>query len=377
MSKILADRISEGLIHDNEETLPKIFCLKLNKDREELRALLDARPSVRVVDHYEEIIKELLIIENPPLRGDPDQLNKAFRERITTNSRPDGDVEDCGIWIYYSWSQVLLHLPEENDYYRLRTARNHELVTIEEQDILKSARIGIIGLSVGQASALTLTISGIGKNLKLADPDTIDASNLNRIHAGAADIGTAKTTLLARRITEIDPFARPEIFSQKITKENIDNFLVKNSKLQIIIDAFDDVKMKVELRRAARRHGVAVLMATDVGDGAVLEIERYDLDSQTPMFGGRISESNLNNIPERPTINQMGQIAMAMIGLTHPPERMIKSIQGLGRHLSGYPQLALASFLCGSLTTYAAKKIALGDPDIPKRISILLEDLKK
>ena len=47
---------------------------------------------------------------------------------------------------------------------------------------------------------------GIGGELRLADFDVLDLSNLNRITGGVADVGVTKVVLAAREVAELDPY---------------------------------------------------------------------------------------------------------------------------------------------------------------------------
>ncbi len=362
-------------VSDTKSTKPQLFEADVVSSQKALEEMLTKDKTIEVVDHYEDMLRELFTLDHPQLKVNKIKLQQEF-ESWAQRQRDDKErFTRCGIWAYYPWRQQLVHVVSEDAYNRLRTARNHLLVNQDEQRILRGIRVGIIGLSVGQASAMTLAISGICKKLRLADPDIIETTNLNRIHAGIADIGLRKTVKVSRLITELDPFANPELFSEAITEGNIDNFLLGDNKLDIVIDAFDDVRMKTQLRKVARKLRIPVIMATDVADGAVVEIDRYDLNPDIQMFGGRIDERELDNLPTEADIKDMAQIAMKMIGVQNPPERMMASIRALGTEIAGYPQLALASFLGGALTTYVIKQITLGNNTLPPRVEVSLSHL--
>ncbi len=66
----------------------------------------------------------------------------------------------------------------------MRLDRNRNLITAEEQDRLGLLRIGIVGLSVGHAIAYILAQEGLCGQLRLADFDDLELSNLNRVPAG-------------------------------------------------------------------------------------------------------------------------------------------------------------------------------------------------
>ncbi|MFH1781247.1 MAG: ThiF family adenylyltransferase, partial [Patescibacteria group bacterium] len=285
------------------------------------------------------------------------------------------DLDYFGVWVFYPWNNELVHCLPEDEYYMIRTARNRNLVTSKEQEKLRDFTIGIIGLSVGQASALTLAISGMCNCMKLADPDVIEASNLNRIHGGLNVVGLYKTEYIARRIYELNPFAKLKVYPESITEKNLNTFLMEDYKVNAIIDAFDDVKMKIKLRMVAKEKRIPVLMATDLGDGVIIDIERYDINKDTPIFNGRLHENEIQKLPDKMKYKDIAQIAMRMIGKENIPKLMIESLQLVGKEISGHPQLGLASFLGGSIMSYAIKQICLGKVMKSERLYIQFEKL--
>ena len=81
----------------------------------------------------------------------------------------------------------------------LRTDRNRNLITAEEQHRLGALRIGVVGLSVGHVIAHTLVMQGLCGELRLADFDDLELSNLNRIPATVFDLGRQQGASLAAR----------------------------------------------------------------------------------------------------------------------------------------------------------------------------------
>jgi len=65
----------------------------------------------------------------------------------------------------------------------LRTARNKNFITAAEQKRYRNLKIGIMGMSVGSNVIWPLVASGGPKFLRIADADTIEISNLNRMLA--------------------------------------------------------------------------------------------------------------------------------------------------------------------------------------------------
>ena len=80
------------------------------------------------------------------------------------------------------------------------------LITTDEQDRLGALRIGVIGQSAGHAIAYALAAQGLCGELRLADFDRLELTNLNRVPATVFDLGENKATVAARRIAELDPY---------------------------------------------------------------------------------------------------------------------------------------------------------------------------
>jgi len=86
----------------------------------------------------------------------------------------------------------------------LRLDRNRNKLTRAEQARQRTLRIGVVGVSAGHMIAHVLAMEGLAGEIRLADFDTIELSNLNRIPASVLDLGVNKAVVAARRIAEID-----------------------------------------------------------------------------------------------------------------------------------------------------------------------------
>lgn len=278
----------------------------------------------------------------------------------------NGNSEDW--WVCFPWNCKTVKISPEDEYYRQRTDRNRNLITPEEQIKFRNCKIGIAGLSVGSAILETLVLSGGPKKIKLADPDTVEISNLNRMKATLINLGQNKTEVAARRAWEIDPFADIELWTDGIKEESLDDFM---TGLDIFIDEMDNLRLKVLSRLVCRRLKVAVLMATDLGDKVMLDIERFDHESERPIFHGSV---NLN--PEdlkEVSKDDWHKIASQIMGSENMPKRLTESV--LNKSLNGAPQLGSTAALAGAAATYAVRQIAC-DYDMPSgRYFIDLEKL--
>jgi hypothetical protein len=201
-----------------------------------------------------------------------------------------------GRWAYYPWRRVLVGVLEEDAFRRLRLDRNRNKITEAEQDRLGRLRIGVVGLSVGHAVAHTLALEGLCGELRLADFDTVEVSNLNRVWATLIDLGVNKAVVAARRIAELDPYLPTRVFPQGVTDAGLAEFL---DGLDVLVEECDSLDVKVRLREEARRRGIPVLMETS--DRGLLDVERFDLEPHRPLFHGLLGEVDSADLAELST----------------------------------------------------------------------------
>ena len=103
-------------------------------------------------------------------------------------------------------------------HHELRFDRNRYAITVDEQRRLAGLCVAVAGLSVGRAVVSTMAHEGIGGELRLADFDVLDLSNLNRVAGGVADVGVNKVVLAAREVAELDPYVRVVTFPAGSTR---------------------------------------------------------------------------------------------------------------------------------------------------------------
>ncbi len=182
-----------------------------------------------------------------------DRLHKQLAEYVKL-SRPDKnlstneieseirvhfpDIDAISLYVYYPWKSTLVRIVEESLFKAIRTNRNKLKITTEEQEKFEQSKIGVVGLSVGNAVATTLAMERVGGTLVLADYDELEVSILNRLRAGLCDLDLPKNIIAARQIAEIDHFTfiKVVLFSDGITNSNIDSFLNTAGGLDTLSD---------------------------------------------------------------------------------------------------------------------------------------------
>jgi hypothetical protein len=310
------------------------------------------------VDIFERQLRELFEILYPAKRLLPasyqDELQAFLGSRLA-----DGLG---GNWIYYPWNGYLVHAVNSADYLALRTNRNKNLITREEQEKLINACIGIVGLSIGSHFVESLAYNGIANALKLAEFDTLETSNLNRLRAGIKDVGEPKIALAVRRVYEIHPYADLFPYPSGLTEDVLHDFLYGDPQPQLIFEVIDDFKMKVRLRIEARKARIPVIMLTNLGDNILVDVERYDLDPSLPLFNGLIGYTPEKILQSEITEIENVEFVIKFVGREYIPTRALQTLYEINRTLVGRPQLYSTVTVGGGLASYLARRFLLGKP---------------
>jgi hypothetical protein len=317
-------------------------------------------------DTIEDQLRDLVACRHPA-----EDLDRAGLDRLVGAHLAGRQGAEYGRWVHYPWSGRLVHLLAEDEFRELRSNRNRDKITAEEQRRLRQTTIGVVGLSVGQASAVTLALEGVGGAFRLADFDTLSLSNLNRLRAGTYELGVNKAVLAARQMFEIDPYLDIEIFPQGLGEENLAHFLGEgDDKLDVLVEECDDFFVKVLARHHARRCGIPVIM--DTNDRGLLDIERFDLEPERPLFHGLAGELD----PERLrglTMKEKVPYVMRIIDATSISPRLASSMPQIKRTICTWPQLASGVALGGALVADAVRRVLLGQMSVSGRFYVDIE----
>ncbi len=343
---------------------PEFFDLTREKDRTIVSDLLERSPHIAVIDTLETQLKELLTLERPELYQDKARRDTEF---LAYRRRYQGEREwwELGLWCYLPWREVLLHLLSDAEFQKVRTARNRNLIPPNEQERYYQSAIGIAGLSVGNSCALALVLMGGGKRLRLADLDTLELTNLNRIRGSIADLTKPKVHMTAQQIYELDPYADLTLFPDGLTEENIVAFFDGPPRLDVVVDEIDNLGLKFRIREEAKKRRIPVIMATDNGDSGLVDIERYDLEPDIAPFHGRGGPDLKDRVVQgpRPPLPVIGRIIGGqLVGWDIVEPRMLDSLLEIGKTIPTWPQLGGAALLNGVAVAVAIRKILTGRP---------------
>jgi len=366
-------RTIAGLLASTQELsqiyLPVILHLNNPADKQIFDDLLKNEKALFVHDEMYGQLQELVKCKNPSIKIKPEDYTTLVNDHLKGQA-----ITEYGVWVYYPWSRRLVHLLDEEEFIEVRTNRNQNKITRAERQLLSTKKIGVVGLSVGQSIALTMAMERVCGEIRLADFDTAELSNLNRIRTGLHNMGVNKTIIAAREIAEIDPFIKVKIFNDGLHKQNMDEFFTGGGKLDLFIEVCDGIDIKLESRFKARELQIPVVM--DTNDRGMLDIERFDLEPGRSILHGLTDAFIENNSISVTDENRM-PIVMSILSFDSLSERMKSSMAEINKTINTWPQLASSVVLGGAITTDIARRILLNEHTHSGRYYVDLDDIFK
>lgn len=259
-------------------------------------------------------------------------------------------------WAYYPWRRTLVRVLGPRGFRLVRLDRNRNKITREEQDAFAGKVLGVVGLSVGHAIAHTMALQGLCGEIRLADFDTIELSNLNRIPATLLDLDVNKAVVVGRRIAELDPYLRVVVFDEGLTEAGMAQFV---DGLDILIEECDSLDMKLLVREAARAEGIPLIMETS--DRGLLDVERYDLEPDRPLFHGLLGDTTASDLRGLSTHDKVPHV-LRILEPGQLSARMAASMTEVDQTLKTWPQLGGDVTLGAATVAAAVTRINRGAP---------------
>jgi len=351
--------LANDLIHTEEgwgdaASWPLVLDRARTADNERMNHLVASGQVRHLHDTIERQIEDLVRVR--ARRGD-----LSARELAEGRAALLGDTDPAafGRWVFFPWSGRMVHVLPPAEYAELRLDRNRHQVSADEQRRLAGFHVGIVGLTTGNAVALTLALEGACGHLKLADAEEAWLGDLNRLRAGVQDLGVPKTVLAARQVSEADPYARVTLFHEGLGEENADDFLGGDVPLHAVIDACSDLYARVLLRERARARGIPVLTAA--GDRGTVEVERFDLEPDAPLFHGRAGDITAARVRKMDDGERMA-VELAITEADRASVRTAASVVEIRRTITALPVLASDAALGSAAVAVAVRRLALGQP---------------
>jgi len=164
-------------------------------------------------------------------------------------------------------------------------ARLETLIGKEKLDLIASKKILVLGVGgVGGFVIEGLVRSGI-VNVTIVDKDIIEETNLNRqIIALRSTIGKYKADVMKSRIEDINANAKVSVIKKQIVTSDIE--FLNLDKYDYIVDAIDDVPVKLALIKYALKNNLKFIVSTGTAkklDPSKLKITTLDKTAYDPL----------------------------------------------------------------------------------------------
>ncbi len=145
----------------------------------------------------------------------------------------------------------------EEEFYESLWFRSSMVFTDREKELLKNAKVGVIGVGgTGGIASEQLIRGGVG-SVTLVDMDIFELSNINRQHfCTLSTIGMKKVDAGRQRLQDLNPFAKIETFDRGIDKDNAKEII---KGMDFIIDASDNKSAHYPLHRAAKELKIPII----------------------------------------------------------------------------------------------------------------------
>lgn len=154
-----------------------------------------------------------------------------------------------------------------------RFSRTKLLIGEKAVETLKKSKVAIFGIGgVGSYVVEGLARAGIG-NFILVDKDEVDITNINRqIIATTKTVGKPKVEVSKKRILEINPEAKVEIYQEFFMSETKG---ILDDSIDYIVDAVDTVTAKIEL--VVRANKLKIPIISSMGTGNKLDPTAFEV----------------------------------------------------------------------------------------------------
>jgi len=147
--------------------------------------------------------------------------------------------------------------------------RNYGFWNEAEQKALLTKKVAIAGVG-GDGFQLGLKLAMMGvENFSIADPEDFEAENSNRVlGATTNDCGQNKADIFKKRVLELRPNAKIEIFNDGVTKDNVVDFM---ADADLVLDESELTHLEIgtNIAREARRIKVPDLFLMNIGFAAI------------------------------------------------------------------------------------------------------------
>ena len=167
------------------------------------------------------------------------------------------------------------------------------LIGEEQLNKLANSKILLVGVGgVGGFALEALVRSGFS-NITIVDGDNVDLSNLNRqIISNKKNIGKCKVKVTQDRILAINENIKIKTIDIFLTLDNFSEYI--NDKYDYIIDACDDIKIKIALIKYATSNNIKIISC--LGTGKKLKPRELEITTLDKTYNDALAKKLRNEL---------------------------------------------------------------------------------
>jgi molybdopterin-synthase adenylyltransferase len=202
-----------------------------------------------------------------------------------------------------------------------RYERNCKALTSEECEVLRTARVVVVGCGgLGGYVAEQLARIGVG-HLRLIDSDVFEETNLNRqLFCTETSLGMPKVQVAAKRLAEVNSEVCVDTCKEALTCDNASELIAES---QCVIDCLDTVQSRFQLALACQKSEIPLVYGAISGwFGQVCTIMPKDV-SFVSIYGdaeGKEADNSQGNLPFSAGVVASFQAAEAIKVLLRKPD---------------------------------------------------------
>jgi tRNA A37 threonylcarbamoyladenosine dehydratase len=312
----------------------------------------------------------------------PEWLN--FETILQNHTFPIPDPS-YGEWVYYPRRQHLVRFAPRHWHKISILIRNSSLLYPKDQihqwrearEKLDQMVLAVAGASVGSQMLHVSNMLMRPSAIKIADAKNYQLNNSNRVRLSYQEFGRNKAEVVGEQLLDNNPFTPVFIYSEGVHANNIKTFVggsTAEPKATLLIEETDDVDMKILLREEARRQRIPVVMVTDIGRAAQVDVRRFDLDPNCSLVVG-MSDDQLYGCKEKCEKDSGSRQSFLEMAFAMSGEKSIYNIkdfkdillQEVPPEFAGIPQLGSAAAMAAGLAAWYISRIVLGY-SVPERV---------
>jgi hypothetical protein len=351
-------------------------------------------PAIRA--SFDDLNKALSRLSNSPVMEGSQTLRQLYEveaaryEELAASAYAADQWEpDYGSYVL-DHSQGNLYLIPPERWHRLALVTSNaklltdpagELSWHQVRERLENAVVGFAGVSVGGNLIEGWLREARPRQIKIADPDWLESTNLNRCErasirhtvASRATRFDAKNPYETPRVSKaeyiayeeqlVDPYARFFVYKDGLTRGNMERFLMGDGRdeppIDILVEEMDNLDLKVLVREQCRERRIDVLMLSDFGHCVHALWNQFRAKPGSPLGYGAPDDVLLAALAKarKGDRNDMFSFITSLCGTDFASDQFKAWVDGKGEQpTSSLPQSGATAMASGAI---GGKEIAL------------------